>query len=240
MSFSGPNLEERGVSERSFALEVSGRRVPGLLWTPSGATGPRPLVLIGHGGTSHKRSAYVLAMGRMLARRNGFAAVAIDQQEHGERRTGSEGSSDAVRERLFDRTTIENAVEEWKATVDWLQKQDGVGVGPLGYWGWSMGTVFGIPLVATEPRIQVAVLGLAGSRLGRLMKHAPEITCPVLFCWQMEDELMTRESVLELFDALGSRDKTLHANPGPHVGAPRRQYEATVRFLGEHLAPSRA
>jgi len=238
MSFKGESVDEQGVVERRFELEVAGRWVPGLLWTPSGASGPRPLVLLGHGGTSHKRSNYILAMGRMLARRNGFAAAAIDQQEHGERRSQTQNGPpgrEQIRERLFNQQATQNAVEEWKAVVDWLQKQPDIGISSLGYWGWSMGTVFGIPFVASEPRVDAAVLGLAGSAVGRLMKHAPEVKCPVLFCWQLDDELMARETVLELFDALGSADKTLHANPGRHVGAPRRQYEATVEFLRAHL-----
>ena len=35
-----------GVSERLFTLDD----VPGVLWSPAGATGSRPLVLVGHGG----------------------------------------------------------------------------------------------------------------------------------------------------------------------------------------------
>ena len=243
MSFTGEIVDERGVVERRFALDVSGRHVPGVLWTPSGAAGSRPLVLLGHGGSAHKRSPYMLAMARMLVRRCGFAAAAIDQQEHGARRSSAADDGEGlewIRRRLFTPEATANAVEEWKATIDWLHEQDGVGVDRLGYWGWSMGTVFGIPLVAAEPRVSAAVLGLAGSRLGGLMAPAGQISCPVLFCWQLEDELMTRESVLELFDAIGSREKLLHANPGKHVEAPRRQYEATVSFLGERLGAATA
>ena len=84
MDFSS-ELSERGVTERRFDLQVGNERVPGLVWTPQGALGPRPLVLIGHGGTQHKRIDNVLALARRLVRHHGYAAVAIDAPEHGDR-----------------------------------------------------------------------------------------------------------------------------------------------------------
>ena len=43
---------EMGVTERGFDIEVSGEHVPGIIWAPEGAKGPRPLLLVGHGGTA--------------------------------------------------------------------------------------------------------------------------------------------------------------------------------------------
>ena len=43
------------MREQPFDVEVAGVRVPGLMWTPPG-DGPYPLVLMGHGVASHKRS----------------------------------------------------------------------------------------------------------------------------------------------------------------------------------------
>ena len=37
------------------------------MWTPEGATGPRPKVLFGHGGTQHKKVAHIPAFARRLA-----------------------------------------------------------------------------------------------------------------------------------------------------------------------------
>src|SRR5260370_39475234 len=39
-----------GVFEQLFTLG----EIPGGLWTPEGAAGPRPLTLMGHGGGQHK------------------------------------------------------------------------------------------------------------------------------------------------------------------------------------------
>ena len=60
--------------------------------------------------------------------------------------------------------------------------------------------------------------------------------CPVLFLVQWDDELVPPESALALFSAIGSEDKQLHANPGPHQGVPGREFDAAERFLAEHLS----
>ena len=48
-----------GVTRREFRLEVEGDAVPGCLWHPADAAGPRPLILLGHGGSQHKKSANI-------------------------------------------------------------------------------------------------------------------------------------------------------------------------------------
>ena len=74
-----------GVIERPFRFEVDGAVVPGILWRPEDATGPTPLVLLGHGGTQHKRAANVLGLARRFVRHLGVSAVALDAPGHGER-----------------------------------------------------------------------------------------------------------------------------------------------------------
>lgn len=103
-----------------------------------------------------------------------------------------------------------------------------------------MGTIYGAPLVGNEPRISAAVLGLMGvvgpsHYLLRVRAAAAAITCPVLFVVQLEDELFTREQCLELFDALGSNDKRLHANPGLHPEVPVEELHHSIEFLTTRL-----
>jgi hypothetical protein len=74
--------ESMGVLERSFELEVAGARVPGLLWSPASASDPRPLVLMGHGGSQH------LAGGPGRSRVDGNAQRAADGRR---RRPGRAG-----------------------------------------------------------------------------------------------------------------------------------------------------
>src|SRR5437870_873202 len=96
VDFGGESVE-RGVIERSFDLKVDDAVVPGILWSPEGATAPLPLVMIGHGGTQHKRAPNVLSLGRRFVRHLGFAAVAIDAPGHGDRITDAKAAADAQR-----------------------------------------------------------------------------------------------------------------------------------------------
>jgi hypothetical protein len=104
-----------------------------------------------------------------------------------------------------------------------------------------MGTAIGLPFVSSEPRISAAVLGLAGmnNRPGAdaFEKAARALRIPILFVFQWDDELMNRESGLALFDAIGSDEKTMHINPGGHVGTPLFEREAYELFFKRHLAP---
>ena len=84
---------ERGVVERRVALKVeAGETVPGIVWLLETATGPRPTVILGHGGVVHKRAPEVLGLARRLVRHRGYAAVALDAPEHGERVTDKEAA----------------------------------------------------------------------------------------------------------------------------------------------------
>lgn len=235
----GKAAVEKGVAERRFDLDVEGRRVPGLLWTPADAEGARPVVLLGHGGSTHKRAPYILAMARRLVRHHGFAAAAIDGPGHGDRERPELDRSrmplEEWRRRVYSSTAFDDMIADWRQTLDAVQKLDEVGIASVGYWGVSMGTVFGLPFVAAEPRVRAAVLGLMSSQIPRAMSDAPSVSCPVLFVQQLEDELMKREHVVELFDALGTDDKRLHANPGKHSAMPRDEYDATETFLAERL-----
>ncbi len=251
---------DKGVVERRFDLAVGDEIVPGILWSPEGRDGPRPTVLIGHGGTQHKRTPNVLGLARRYVRHLGYAAVALDVPNHGDRVTDPE-AAEAARRNL-ERRMAEGrdgrpaglgldpaqfaaiadrqakGVAEWRALLDALPA-GGLDAGPFGYWGVSMGTAIGLPFVASEPRIAAAVLGLAGLRGlpggGALEDAARSLTVPVLFLFQWDDELMTRESGLELFDAFGSREKTMHVNPGRHVQIPLFERDAAEQFFVRHL-----
>lgn len=255
---------ERGVAERRFDLKAGDEVVPGILWVPAEADGPRPTILIGHGGTQHKRVPNVLGLARRFVRHLGYAAVAIDAPGHGDRVTDPEAAAEARRhleariqaggadgrglqmtgeqaQAWVERTN--RGVAEWKALVDDLESIDGLSDGRFGYWGVSMGTAIGLPFVAAEPRIAAAVLGLAGlsnrPNSDAFERAARSLTIPVLFLFQWDDELMTRDSGLALFDALASTEKTMHINPGGHVQMPLFERDAAEAFFVRHLGPVR-
>jgi dienelactone hydrolase len=219
------------IDERSFTVGD----IPGILWSPAGAT-DLPLVLLCHGGGQHKRAPGIVARANHFVTACGVAAAAIDLPGCGDRPRSpvDERLRAAIREGgdvgpLIVRHNAElatRAVPEWQATLDAL------GGGPAGFWGMSMGCAVGVPLVAAEPRIKAAVLGLAGRELA---EAAARISIPVEFVLKWDDELVPRESALALFDAFTSEDKTLHAYPGPHNGQLPAELETSARFFTRHL-----
>jgi dienelactone hydrolase len=237
-----------GVSERPFTLGD----IPGVLWSPAGAEDPahsrRPLVLLAHGGGQHKQAPNVLGRARRLATACGFAAAAIDAPGSGDRPRTEDGERFIAEIRglmaagepvgpqvaRYNAAQAEQAVPEWRATLDALQAQPGLD-GPVGFWGVSMGSATGVPLAAAEPRITAAVFGLAGHET--LAAAAARVTIPVQFLLQWDDEQIPRESGLALFDAFASREKTLHANPGRHGDMPMFEVESSLRFFVRHLRP---
>lgn len=253
---------EMGVVERGFVLETAEEPVPGILWSPEAANTPRPAVLIGHGGTQHKRVANVLALARRFVRHLGFCAVALDAPGHGDRVVDHEAADRhrrALQDRLaagaagtvtgprtFDAREATQWIErtrkgviEWKTLVDELDADGTVTNGSYGYWGLSMGTAIGLPFVATEPRVAAAVLGLAGlgtqpasEEFGRLARL---LEAPVLLVEQWDDELVRRDEALALFDAIGSKDKVLHVYPGGHIETPAYERDAYEAFFARHL-----
>lgn len=252
---------ERGVVESRFELKVDEEVVPGILWSPEGASGPTPVVLIGHGGTQHKRAPNVLGLARRFVRHLAFSAVAIDAPGHGDRITDSAAAEEARRNleaRLSAgrsgghgapamspdqaRAWVERTrrgVADWKATLDALGEDGGLVDDRIGYWGVSMGTAIGLPFVASEPRVRAAVLGLAGlgGRPGdaEFEAAARSLRVPVLFVFQWDDELMTRQSGIDLFEAIGSQDKAMHVHPGGHVETPLYERDAYDAFFRRHL-----
>jgi pimeloyl-ACP methyl ester carboxylesterase len=227
-----------GVSERLFTLGD----IAGMLWSPAGAGGGLPLVLLAHGGGQHKKAPGIVARARRYATDCGFAVVALDAPGYGDRpmTVEDERSVADIRRRReagepvvpailrYNAALAVRAVPEWQATLDALQDW-----GPTGFWGVSQGSCIGVPLAAAEARITAAVFGLMGSET--LSEAAAQIDIPLEFWLQWDDELVPRESGLALFDAFASRDKTLHAHPGRHAELPVSEQESSQRFFARHL-----
>ncbi len=236
-----------GVVERDFLVG----EIPGVLWSPASGADRAPLVLMGHGGGQHKKTPAQVARARDTVTTWGLTVVAIDAPGHGDRpRTAVDeqartdlleameaGETERVAEvsGRYGAALAELAVPEWQATLDALQQLPEVGAdGPIGYGGGiTLGTAIGIPLTAIEPRITAAVFGGGFVVHPALLEAARRITVPVQFLLPWDDEHVDRRSSLALFDAFGSTEKTLHANPGDHRTI--RWYGLDTAFLARHL-----
>ena len=246
----GEPISEDGVMERRFDLVRETGIVPGILWAPVPQNRPVPLVLMGHGGSGHKRADRQLLLGRRFAGEAHMAAVSIDGPLHGDR-VPEPLDRRQYQERMaamgVDKVT-DGMVYDWRATLDALSDLDTIDANRIAYMGFSMGTRFGLPYVAAAgDRLRCAVLGKNGLRqtsamptavnmAQRFKQDAPTINVPVLFHVQWDDELFPRDGQFELFDIIGAQDKRLIAFPGPHGAAAPAAIEAWCAFVAHHLA----
>ncbi|SCE72001.1 Dienelactone hydrolase [Micromonospora viridifaciens] len=243
MQFTSEQRLDDGVLEREFTLG----EIPGILWTPASATAPAPLILIGHPGGLHKMYPRLVARARHSAE-YGFAAATIELPGSGDRprfATAEQARADLHRaleagepvdEEIVDRLVlplVERAVPEWQAALDALLSLPEIG-GPVGYSGGVI--AIGVRLAVVEPRISAAVL-FAGSFVPRTtFEEARQVTIPLHVLLQWDDEGNDRQAALDLFDAFGTKEKTLHANLGGHTGVPQFEGDAAARFFTRHLS----
>ena len=239
------------LEPRKLVVSRDGRPVPALIWIPPGTREQLPLVLVGHDGNGHKRGPTVVAMAHGLAREHRIATLAIDGPASGER---AANDADARALRREDRTSFrrryyldcyDSMVADWRAALDAAQQLPEIGRGPVGYWGLSMGTRFGVPLIVAEPRIRAAVIGLFGHLDGsdvsqRIYDDAGKVDIPILFLQQLADEVVPQRAYYELFKQIGTQNKRLHANPGGRHAVPMSELAASRSFLARRLDPELA
>ncbi|OLZ56327.1 dienelactone hydrolase family protein [Amycolatopsis keratiniphila] len=241
MHFTSEKHLENGVLEREFTLG----EIPGILWTPD-SSAPVPLILMGHPGGLGGMHPRLVARALGCAA-EGYASAAIELPGAGDRPrfpVVDEARADLrrvlkagepVTDDIVDRLVlplVETAVPEWRTTLDALLALSGIR-GPVGLSGGVI--AIGTRLAVVEPRLEAAVL-FAGSYVPRsILEEARQVTIPLHVLLQWDDEGNDRRQALDLFDAFGSKEKTLNANMGGHTGVPWFAGEAAGRFLARHL-----
>jgi dienelactone hydrolase len=242
MQFTAEQGLDDSVLEREFLLG----EVPGILWTPRSASAPAPLILLGHPGGLHRMYPRLVARARHSVA-EGFAAATIELPGSGDRPRSAAAEAaraelhraletgEPVDDEIVDRLVlplVDQAVPEWQTALDALLPLAEIG-GPVGYAGGVI--AIGIRLAAVEPRIAAALL-FAGSFVPRSMvEQARQVSIPLLVLLQWDDEGNDRQLALDLFDAFGSKEKTLHANLGGHTGIPHYEGDEANRFFHRHL-----
>ena len=223
-------------------LDDLGHVVPAVIFEPDSISGPCPVLLAQHGGSSHKQGTDIEALvQRYLAL--GFAVLAVDGPVHGDRRSEHtrSASREQIRSDFFDiwrsrGNGMEEMVRSWQAAVNWLARQPHLDSEQVYWYGVSMGTAYGIPVLSQIKGIQAAVLGMWGlcfDNSAPLADLAPSIQVPVLFQIKWDDELFTRQGQMDLFERLGTTQKWLCVYPGMHVPVAGKQAEDACRFLVE-------
>ncbi|SEF11854.1 hypothetical protein SAMN05216533_6539 [Streptomyces sp. Ag109_O5-10] len=243
MHFTSEQRLDDGVLERAFTLGG----IPGILWTPGSASAPAPLILLSPPPLGLRKTYPRLVARARRAAADGFAAAAIELPGSGDRprwpaaeQARAElrrvmAAGEPVGDELIDALVlplVDKAVPEWQAALDALLALPEIG-GPVGYSGGVIS--IGIRLAVAEPRIVAAAL-FAGSFVPRAMfEEARQVTIPLHVLLQWDDEGNDRQAALDLFDAFGSEEKSLHANMGGHTGVPQFAGEVAAGFFVRHL-----
>lgn len=218
------------VDELSFVLHRGGQDVPGALWRPSGDTAA-PVVLLGHGGSGHKRGERHVRLATWFAAHAGIASLAIDGPFHGDRAVDGDGPLD-----YQNRVAQEGAADvhdrmrhDWLDMLEAVDRSGWVDGQNVAFLGMSMGTRYGLSVCASlASRLRCAVIGKFGlTQSEGLPDHlaandivtaaAESIRAPTLQHVQWGDEIFPRQGQLDLFDLLPSPDKQLRGRTGNHA-----------------------
>ncbi|GAA1310081.1 hypothetical protein GCM10009647_032860 [Streptomyces sanglieri] len=253
MRFTSEQRLDDGVLEREFTLG----EIPGILWTPESAAAsasaspsapaPAPLILLGHPPLGLRKMYPRLVARARQSAADGFATATIELPGSGDRPRWAAveqaradlrramQAGEPVGDEIVDALIlplVDKAVPEWQAALDALLSLPEI-CGPVGYSGGVIS--IGVRLAAVDPRIAAAVL-FAGSFVPRaVFEEARQVTVPLHVLLQWDDEGNDRQAALDLFDAFGSEEKTLHANMGGHTGVPQFAGDAAAQFFTRHL-----
>lgn len=188
------------------------------------------VVVMGHGADNSRAARYIQVSGKSFTRR-GTAVVAMDAPSHGDRLdavplTEPVGTlTDVLVQWVRDhRRLLDVTAERFPGT-------------PIGFAGFSMGGLYGVPLAAVDDRLRSVAVIIAGStavsypiRFGGLAAeaqaavdlcdpaaHAAAVgSCPVMLLNADRDELVPREAAIALYDAFIG-PKELVFMPGTHT-----------------------
>ncbi|MFJ9711933.1 alpha/beta hydrolase [Streptomyces sp. NPDC101234] len=245
MQFTSEQRLDDGVLEREFTLD----EIPGILWTPASgsASAPAPLILLGHPPLGLRKMYPRLVARARHSAAEGIATATIELPGSGDRPRWAAieqaradlrrvmEAGEPVGDEIIDALVlplVEKSVPEWQTALDALLSLPEIG-GPVGYSGGVIS--IGIRLAVVEPRI-VAAGFFAGSLVPAAMfEEARRVTIPLHVLLQWDDEGNDRQAALDLFDAFGSKEKTLQANMGGHTGVPQFAGDAAAQFFTRHL-----
>ncbi|MCB1693628.1 MAG: dienelactone hydrolase family protein [Pseudomonadales bacterium] len=229
-----------GNPTREFRITREGKRdITGAVWLPAGKPASQTLMCFGHGASGDRYQAPICHLAHRFVTEANLPVLSLDGPVHGLRQVGEGGRTAFFPEFRRDEA-LTDMTEEWSVAIDAAQALPEIGKGKLAYFGLSMGSIFGIPLVASRDDVVVATLGLFGIQDNfphgdEFVAAAQKITCPILFLMQLEDELFNREGYLKVFDLFASKDKRIHANPGLHPQIPSEEIGFAFEFLVSHI-----
>lgn len=236
-----PNVELVPIDEQSFALSYisfDGEPVNGRLLLPENRTGAVPVMIGIHGmGRAHVRWWQASYKGRPtleqtnkiteLALENGYAVIAIDARNHGERKNPDH----TVRDLMIDlhvwgkREPYENmiieSVKDHRVLMRWLETDPRFN-GQIAVAGYSMGAQISLLLSAFEPTIKQTLAIVPphigqGTALVAPSNVAANINQTTWFVSATDDEYASQQQNKQLFGSLASNVKQHLEFTGGHI-----------------------
>ena len=224
------------LREVQFWFHQGAEHVPGLLYLPVSHEEPMPFVLIQHPGMGSKEDYFVADIARAWARR-GWVCGGLDAPLHGERASADPMSLFRNPDR-YPEIRAQFAAEV-STMLDLLPAKFPIDMARLGFVGYSMGSMLGIPAVARDGRFKAAAFclvgegGLAGSASGEDSDIA-RINAAVRVVGKLEDQLIPREKTESLYAALAG-EKDLRWCPGTHFEIGPDVIKLAEEWMVSHL-----
>jgi predicted esterase len=204
--------------EVRFSFECDGEYVPGLMYLPAEPEEDLPFVLIQHPGMGSKDDYFVADVARMWARR-GWICAGLDAPMHGERRDHDPMALFRDRDRYPE--VARAFAAEVAMMLDLVGAEYPVDTARLGFTGFSLGSMLGIPAVGTHGGFKVAAFclvgegGLVGPVTGPDSHVAGLAATAVRVVAKTNDELIPRAATEALYEALPGK-KDIVWLPGGH------------------------
>ena len=149
-----------GHTLREFTVPFQERLITGAIWLPTDGE-PTKLTCFGHGASGDRYQWPIPKLAERL-RQAGILGMALDGPMHGLRQP-SEGEPRALFvQGLQQGTVLKTMAEDWAQALKIIPQDLGLEVNKTAYFGLSMGSIFGIPFLATRTDDAVATVGLAG------------------------------------------------------------------------------
>lgn len=207
------------------------------------------IVVMGHGADNSRAARYIEVSGKSFTRR-GTAVIAMDAPRHGDR----PGAGPLLTLPGFDAELLEEWVRDHRILLDHVAARwPGV---PIGFAGFSMGGLFGVPLMVADDRIAAGAVVIAGSTrvsypervdLGPESRgvldetdpavHAPAIERPMLVLCAEDDEIVPVVAGEVLAAAFGDPARFV-VLPGTHTewGRAAEWFRTLDEFFVDELA----
>jgi len=206
------------LREVQFWFHQGTEHVPGLLYLPIEHADPMPFVLIQHPGMGSKEDYFVAEVARAWARR-GWICGGLDAPLHGERASADPMSLFRNPDR-YPEIRAQFAAEV-STMLDLLCERFPIDMSRVGFVGYSMGSMLGIPAVARDGRFKAAAFCLVGEGGLAGAVDGPDADIPLLkgvatrVVGKLQDQLIPRERTEALYNALPGK-KDIRWLPGGH------------------------